>query len=123
MKVKVVTGVLATVLLVVLLAAGCTSSYATSDQVMSLQSQVNSLSSQLNTAQQQLASSQQQLTSAQQALTQAQSSASQQNTYTTYAQPAYPRIIYFSNRYSTGWNFWQPRPIPPAPPPFPHHTP
>jgi peptidoglycan hydrolase CwlO-like protein len=111
MKIKVLIGLLALVLLTVATASGC-SSYASSDQVQSLQNQVNSLSNSLNSTQQQLASTQQQLTSTQQQLNSAQQSLAQaqaqsqqqQNTYTTSAQPVYPpTIIYRTYPSTTPW--------------------
>jgi septal ring factor EnvC (AmiA/AmiB activator) len=104
MKIKVLIGLLALVLLTVAAASGC-SSYVSSDQVQSLQNQVNSLSNSLNSTQQQLASTQQQLNSTQQSLAQAQAqSQQQQNTYTTSAQPMYPpTIIYRTYPHTTPW--------------------
>ncbi len=104
MKIKVLIGLLALVLLTVAAASGC-SSYVSSDQVQSLQNQVNSLSNSLNSTQQQLASTQQQLNSTQQSLAQAQAqSQQQQNTYTTSAQPVYPpTVIYRTYQHTTPW--------------------
>jgi predicted PurR-regulated permease PerM len=103
MKTKVLIGLLALVLLVVAAATGC-ASYASGDQVQSLQNQVNSLSNSLNSTQQQLASAQQQLNSTQQSLAQAQSQQQQQSTYTTSAQPVYPpAIIHRTYPYTTPW--------------------
>jgi ABC-type transporter Mla subunit MlaD len=124
MKKTPVIILMALVLLTLIAAAGCTTSYATSDQVMSLQSQVNSLTGQLNSTQQQLVSTQQQLASAQQQLSSVQQAQSQlqqqqqqQRTYTTTAQPVYPNTYYQTYPYIyqtypyTPWNQY-PRPYP-----------
>jgi TolA-binding protein len=123
MKIKVIIGLLALVLLTVAAFTGC-SSYASSDQVLSLQNQVNSLSTSLNSTQQQLASTQQQLNSAQQSLAQNQSQ--QQNTYTTSAQPIRPpAVIYRTYPYATPWQQFplppRPQPVRPPLPPYPHY--
>ena len=95
MKNKSLIVLLTLALLTIVVATGCSSSYVTREQFMALQNQVNSLSNSLNSAQQQLSSTQQQLSSAQQSLSQAQSQLQRQNTYGTYAQPAYqPNTIY-----------------------------
>ncbi len=88
MKNKSLIVLLTLALLTIVVATGCSSSYVTREQFMALQNQVNSLSNSLNSAQQQLSS-------AQQSLSQAQSQLQRQNTYGTYAQPAYqPNTIY-----------------------------
>jgi hypothetical protein len=123
MKNKILIVSLTLALITTLAATGCTSSYATTDQVYGLQNQVNSLNSSLNSTQQQLASTQQQLQTTQQSLNVAQSR-QQQNTYVTSAQPnvVYPPVvIYRSYSYGTPWHQSQPpvrspQPAPPAPP-------
>ena len=111
MKNKFFIVILPLMLLIIMTAGGCGPSYATSEQVVALQSQVNTLSNSLNSTQQQLAatqrqltSTQQQLDSVQQSLTQAQSQLQQQRTYVTSAQPLYqPNIIYRTYPYITPW--------------------
>ena len=124
MKNKFLFILLAGMLVTIATVTGCSSSYATSDQVMTLQNQVNSLNNSLNSTQQDLASTQQQLQTAQQSLSQAQSNQQQQNTYTTYAQPrvlyqpAYQApIIVRTYPYVTQW---YPSPWHQQPPQLPH---
>ena len=125
----------AAALLTMAAATGCTSSYATSDQVMYLQNQVNSLNSSLNSTQQELATAKQQLQSAQQSLTEAQAK-QQQSTYVTGSQPGIvypPVVVYRSYNYGTPWYpspapLRPPQPYPqpypyPHPQPFPHPAP
>ncbi len=106
MKSKIFIVSLALALSAVLMATGCASSYATSDQVFSLQNQVNSLGVSLNSTQQALASTQQQLQSAQQSLSEVQSE-QQQNTYVVSAQPGVvdePVTVSLSNTHGTTWD-------------------
>lgn len=126
MKNKILVVSLTLALITILAATGCTSSYATSDQVYGLQNQVNSLNSSLNSTQQELATTKQQLQTAQQSLNQAQSR-QQQRTYVTSAQPQVvypPVVIYRSYSYGTPWNQYPqpvrpPQPMPPALHPLP----
>jgi peptidoglycan hydrolase CwlO-like protein len=116
MKNKPLIVLVALALLTLVVAAGCAPSYATNEQVMSLQSQVNSLSNALNSTQQQLvstqqqlASTQQQLNSAQQSLSQMQTRLQQQTTYSTSSQPVYqPNTIYQTYPYVTPYYYRYP---------------
>ena len=114
LKNRFIAVLLASVLLIIVAATGCTS-YATSEQVAALQNQVNSLSNSLNSTQQQLSSTQQQLSStqqqlntAQQSLSQAQTKLQQQSTYTTSAQPVYqPSVVYQTYPYGyQGYSYY-----------------
>jgi hypothetical protein len=131
MKKSILIVLSAVALLTMAAATGCTSSYASSDQVMYLQNQVNSLNSSLNSTQQELASAKQQLQSTQQSLTDAQAKR-QQNRYVTGAQPGIvypPVVVYRGYNYSTPWHpsptpFRPPQPYPyPHPQPLPHPAP
>lgn len=135
MKNKFLIALPTLILLTIVTAAGCSSSYATSEQVAALQNQVNSLNSSLNSTQQQLTSTQQQLVSAQQSLSQAQSQLQQQKTQVTSVQPMpvyrpvyQPTIIYRTYPYVTLW--YQsplpsrpPQPLQPPRPPYPPYPP
>lgn len=125
MKKRTLIVLSAVALLTLAAATGCTSSYATSEQVMYLQNQVNSLNSSLNSTQQELASAKQQLQSAQQSLTDAQAR-QQQNRYVTSSQPGIvypPVVVYRSYNYGTPW-YPSPAPVrPPQPYPYPHPQP
>ena len=104
MRTRVVIVLLSLVLLISLTATGCTSSYATDEQVQALQNQLqalqnqlqtlqdqlNSLTSQLDSTQQQLALTQQQLDSTQQQLSEAQSELQQQQSTSTVIYRTYP---------------------------------
>ena len=93
---------LALIVLLIVTATGCTSSFVTIEQFIALKSQVNTLSSELNSTrqqlldtQQQLASTKQQLASVQQSLSQAQEQLQNQSRYVTSSQPVYrSNVVY-----------------------------
>ena len=126
MKNKIFIVLLPLSLLAMVVATGCSSSGATSEQIMALQNQINSLNNSLNSTQQQLNSTQQQLQTAQQALSQAQSQLQEQNKSVTSAQPrttyqstviyrTYP-YVYGGYSYGAPWYYHPTPPAPPAPP-------
>jgi outer membrane murein-binding lipoprotein Lpp len=106
MKIQVISVVLAAVVLMVALAAGCSSSSTNDAQVQALQQNINALNNQLN--------------SVQQALAQQQSKPSTQVYYVTSSQPAYqPNVIRPVPHVVVPWNR-QHHPLPPQHPRHPY---